>query len=89
MRDFTREQWEAVWVWLGSPLRRIGRLRARLERMGARPDDEYYKVTCRAYDELHQLAVMAHYRSCETGVARPDPAARAAEASEDGSSEAH
>lgn len=51
-------------------LRFLGKLRARMERLGFRPDDRLYRVTSKAYDAVHAMNVELHYLSCKSGVAR-------------------
>jgi len=46
----------------------MGKLRQRMEALGFPPDDRLYRSVCRTFDALHELHVLAHYRSCTSGV---------------------
>lgn len=67
----TCEQWGKLWHRLAPMLGRLGRLRRRLECLGAIPSDPYYRAVCAAFNALHTVCVMTHYASCASGVARP------------------
>jgi hypothetical protein len=49
----------------------LSRLKRRMENRGFPPDDKLYVAVAAAYDALYGLCVDLHYRSCETGVAKP------------------
>jgi hypothetical protein len=48
----------------------LHRLRKRMERRGFPPDDKLLKLTEKACDAIHALAIELHYRSCQGGVGR-------------------
>jgi hypothetical protein len=45
------------------------RLRARMERLGATPDDRLYVAVCQCIESLHTLRVHSHYLACSPGTA--------------------
>jgi hypothetical protein len=53
---------------LGRQLRYLGKLQRRMELRGFPPNDRMYCVTVEAYNALHELCVITHYASCESGV---------------------
>jgi hypothetical protein len=43
-----------------------------MEKAGFKPDDPVYQLVFKAYDAMHRLSVELHYRSCKSGVGRPN-----------------
>jgi hypothetical protein len=66
---FSLHQWRALYHWINSPLRRMGRLRDRLNRTNMTPDDPYVRAVSRAFDAVHEVSVRTYYFSVQSGVA--------------------
>jgi len=48
------------------------RLRSRMEKVGFLPDDPVFLLVAKAQDAVQHLRVELHYRSCRSGVGRPE-----------------
>ena len=48
------------------------RLRSRMEKVGFLPDDPVFLLVAKAQDAVQHLMVELHYRSCRSGVGRPE-----------------
>jgi hypothetical protein len=70
--DLTRKQAEIVRDQLAPSLRYLSKLQDRLAKVGFPPDDELYQLAKKAHDAVHSLRVEMHYRSCKSGVGRPE-----------------
>ena len=71
MEKLTREQAEWLCNQVIPMMRRVGRMRERLERRGYGRDHKLYRAVSECYDALHGLRVTAHYESCGHGVGMP------------------
>jgi hypothetical protein len=70
--DLTPEQAGTLYRGLVGGMNYLLRLRTRMEKAGFRPDDPVYEMVYKAYDAMHRLSVELHYRSCKSGVGRPN-----------------
>ncbi len=68
-RAITPEQAVAINTSLYRSLNYLGRLRARMVKVGFPPDDDLLQLVDQAYNAVHSLSVRTHYLSCKTGVA--------------------
>ena len=60
----TEQQFTALHSWLGSPLRRLRRLRDAMQRRQLTSDHwEFYEQVVKAHDELYKLVLKAHSES--------------------------
>jgi hypothetical protein len=77
VRPPTPQQFGELSQQLGPMLRKLARLRQRLEARGYLPGDRYYDAVVKAWDAMHALCVKTHYASCDGGVAGANETARA------------
>jgi hypothetical protein len=70
--DLTPEQAGTLYRGLVGGMNYLLRLRTRMEKAGFKPDDPVYQMVFKAYDAMHRLSVELHYRSCKSGVGRPN-----------------
>jgi hypothetical protein len=64
-RHVTAEQAERLHKALGAHLRYLGRLHARMEKVGFVPGDPLFERVKKAHDAMHDLTVHVHYMECE------------------------
>lgn len=68
--DITTRQASKIYDALHPTLGFLTQLEQRLDRLGFRHDDDYYKLVATARDAFQRLTVETHYLSCESGVGR-------------------
>jgi hypothetical protein len=68
-RPLSREEAKALGQSLGPRMFCLNRLCDRMNHMGIDPEDEVFMAARQAENAMHSLGVLAHYRSCENGVA--------------------
>ena len=66
-RDITPTQAARLCEVIAPQLRYVGRLCARMERLGFRPSDPLYRAASKARNALQELHVTAHYCRCTSG----------------------